>query len=105
MREVRRPPRRWRAVQALSVEQARDLLRFTRAHQIGVARDGRGLLMGGCRRTPDLHDVVMLLLGTGMRIGEALALEWSDLDLHADIPCVQVAAKLVEPRRDRPADR
>ena len=32
MREVRRPPRRRRAVQALSVEQARNLLRLTRSH-------------------------------------------------------------------------
>jgi integrase len=100
MREVRRPPRRRRAVQALSVEQGHDLLRLTRSHQSGVARDERGLLMGGAKRTPDLHDVVLLLLGTGMRIGEALALEWTDFDLHAEIPCVRVAATLVEPRRD-----
>ena len=100
MREVRRPPRRRRAVQALSVEQARDLLELTRSHQEVVACDERGLLVGGARRTPDLHDVVLLLLVTGMRIGEALALEWTDLDLHADIPCVRVDATLVEPRRD-----
>ena len=56
--------------------------------------------MGGAPRSPDLHDVVLLLLGTGMRIGEALALEWTDLDLDADIPCVRVAATMVEPRRD-----
>ena len=59
-----------------------------------------GLLLGGAPRTPDLHDVVLVLLGTGMRIGEALALEWTDLDLHADIPYVRVDATLVEPRRD-----
>ena len=100
MREVRPSPRRRRAVKALSVEQARDLLRLTRSHQDGVARDEAGLLLGGAPRSSDLHDVVLLLLGTGMRIGEALALEWTDLDLHADIPCVRVAATLVEPRRD-----
>ena len=33
MREVRRAPRRRRAVQALTVEQARDLLRLTASHQ------------------------------------------------------------------------
>jgi integrase len=100
MREVRRAPRRRRAVQALTVEQARDLLELTRSHRDGVARDARGLLLGGTRRTSDLHDVVLLLLGTGMRIGEALALRWADLDLDADLPCVRVDATMVEPRRD-----
>ena len=57
-------------------------------------------MLGGTRRTPDLHDVVLLLLGTGMRIGEALALRWTDLDLGADIPSVRVDATMVEPRRD-----
>lgn len=100
MREVRRAPRRRRVVQALRVEEARDLLRLTASHQSSVARDERGLLSGGTRRTPDLHDVVLLLLGTGMRIGEALALRWSDLDLKADIPSARVDATMVEPRRD-----
>ena len=100
MREVRPSPRRRRAVKALSVDQARDLLRLTRSHQDGAARDEAGLLLGGARRSSDLHDVVLLLLGTGMRVGEALALEWTDLDLHADIPYVRVGATLVEPRRD-----
>ncbi len=98
MREVRPSPRRRRAVHALTVEQARDLLRLTASHQSGAARDERGLLLGGTRRTSDLHDVVLLLLGTGMRIGEALALEWADLDLDAHISCVRVAATMVEPR-------
>ena len=100
MREVRRAPRRRRAVQALTVEQARDLLELTRSHRDGVARDARGLLLGGTRRTSELHDVVLVLLGTGMRIGEALALRWTDVDLDAEIPCVRVAATMVEPRRD-----
>ena len=100
MREVRRPPRRRLAVQALSVEQARTLLELTRSHRDGVARDERGLMLGSARRTTDLHDVVLLLLGTGMRIGEVLALEWADVDLYTDVPCVRVAATMIEPRRD-----
>ena len=36
MREVRRAPRRGRAVQALTVEQARDLLELMRSHREGV---------------------------------------------------------------------
>jgi hypothetical protein len=35
-----------------------------------------------------------------MRIGEALALRWTDFDLKADIPCARVDATMVEPRRD-----
>ena len=50
MREVRPSPRRRRAVHALSVEQARDLLRLTESHQIGVARDDAGLWQGGAPR-------------------------------------------------------
>lgn len=100
MREVRPVPRRRRAVQALTVQQARDLLALTAAHQAGVARDGNGLALGGRRRSPDLHDLVLLLLATGMRIGEALALQWTDVDLTAAVPTVRVAATVVEPRRD-----
>lgn len=100
MREVRPTPRRRRAVRALTVEQGRELLCVVRAHRDGVARDERGLLLGGARRTPDLHDVVLVLLATGMRIGEALALQWNDIELLAEVPSVRVAATLVEPRRD-----
>jgi integrase len=105
MREVRPSPRRRRTVQALSVEQGRDLLGLTASHQDRVARDDAGLVLGGTRRTPDLHDVVLLLLGTGMRIGEALALRWTDLDLHADIPWVRVEPPWSSPAATRPADR
>jgi integrase len=65
-----------------------------------VLSDAHGQLPGGRRRSLDLHDLVLLLLATGMRIGEALALDWADLDLTADVPTVRVAATLVEPRRD-----
>jgi integrase len=100
MREVRPVPRRRRGVQALSVPQARDVLALTAAHQADVARNGNGVALGGRRRTPDLHDLVLLLLATGMRIGEGLALQWADLALAAEVPTVRVAATLVEPRRD-----
>jgi len=35
----------------------------------------------GSRRRSDIADVIDVLLGTGMRIGEVLALRWQDLDL------------------------
>ena len=58
MREVRRPPRRRRAVQALTVEQARDLLRLT-APTRRVLLATSAACCGGARRTPDLHDVAL----------------------------------------------
>lgn len=36
----------------------------------------------GPKSSGDLADIVDLMLGTGARIGEVLALRWSDIDLH-----------------------
>lgn len=35
-------------------------------------------------------DVIDLMLATGCRIGEILALQWSDLDLDGDLPILTV---------------
>lgn len=59
-------------------------------------RDDDGHLAPGPRPTSDLADLVDLLLGTGMRIGEALALRWEDIDIAADPPTVTVAGTLVD---------
>ena len=40
----------------------------------------------GPRHTGDLADIVDLMLATGARMGEMLALRWADLDLAADRP-------------------
>jgi len=37
----------------------------------------------GPRATGDMADIIDLMLGTGARIGEVLALRWSDVDLNA----------------------
>lgn len=101
MREVQRSPRRGTDVRALTVPQARELLRQVGDHHREVARNEAGSSCGGRPRSHDLHDLLLLLLATGTRFGEALALEWTDLDLSAEIPSVRIAATLVEPRRDR----
>ena len=88
---VEKPARAAREVQALDVEAARRLRRVVDPDH---------------RRTPghrgpnhDLADLVDVLLGTGMRIGEVLALRWQDLDLFGDPPTVHVSGTLLEPRR------
>lgn len=88
---VEKPARAPREVQALDVDAARRLRRVVDPDH---------------RRTPgqrgpnhDLADLVDVLLGTGMRIGEVLALRWQDLDLFGDPPTVHVSGTLLEPRR------
>lgn len=49
----------------------------------------------GPRHTSDLADVVDLLLATGARIGEILALRWQDLDLTGLEPSVTISGTLV----------
>ncbi len=49
---------------------------------------------------------MLVLVGTGMRIGGALTLECADLDLHADIPYVRGAARACRaPAATPPPDR
>jgi len=51
--------------------------------------------MPGPRQNGDLADVVDLILATGARIGEILALRWDDLDLAAERPTVTICGTLV----------
>ncbi|MCR2801173.1 site-specific integrase [Microbacterium sp. zg-Y818] len=50
----------------------------------------------GPRRSADLPDVVDFMLGTGCRIGEALAIRWDDLDLRADRPTAAISGTVVQ---------
>jgi integrase len=49
----------------------------------------------GPRHTGDLADIVDLMLATGARIGEILALRWEDLDLAAPRPTLTICGTLV----------
>ena len=49
----------------------------------------------GPRPTGDLADIVDLMLATGARIGEILALRWEDLDLAADRPTLTICGTIV----------
>jgi integrase len=49
----------------------------------------------GPRHSGDLADIVDLLLATGARIGEILALRWEDVDLAAVRPTVTICGTIV----------
>jgi integrase len=69
---LRKPRRTVRALAVSDLQQVRDAIR---AWQQPAAP------MPGPRRTPDLAHIVDILLATGGRIGEVLALRWHDIDL------------------------
>lgn len=88
IRQVKISTPRKKPVRALSVEEVRTLRRGIHAWQTDEnAPAGRS-------RCPDLLDVVDVMLGTGLRIGEVLALRWSDIDL-GEHPKLTVSATLV----------
>jgi integrase len=48
----------------------------------------------GPKATGDMADIIDLMLATGCRIGEILALRWSDLDLDSDLPILTVSGTI-----------
>jgi integrase len=82
----RRSPPVPRAMTALEVYQVRRAVRDWEDY-----RRGRP----GPRPTGSLPAAVDVMLGTGLRIGEVLALRWGDVDLDATRPTITVTATLV----------
>lgn len=99
MREITRPRRPRSPIRRLTVDQARALVDHADSYTGGHAVDSSGRRTGGRRRSPVVHDMIVFLLATGCRIGEALAVTWRDLDLVSDPPTVTIGATLVEPRK------
>jgi integrase len=55
-----------------------------------------GTGLSGPRPTADLADFVDLMLATGARIGEILAIRWSDVNLDADVATLTICGTLVQ---------
>lgn len=73
---------------ALTIE---EVARFREA-----IREWQDSTVHGPKRSEDLLDIVDVMLGTGCRIGEVLALRWEDVDLEATPPTVTVAGTVVQ---------
>lgn len=93
MRDASRSARQHRTeVEYLTIEQA---LRLRARVQRSVMR-----IEGRRKPNPDLAEFVDLLLGTGCRGGEGLAIRPLDMsDLDGDLPVLHVRGTLIEPRK------
>ena len=89
---VSKPYREHREVEVLSETVARHLLDVVQPKK-------RGKGVGGRAQNGDLADAVVFMLGTGMRIGEVLAIRAQDLWLDRELPTVHVCGTVVEPRK------
>lgn len=87
VRDVRLPSKPRRPVEALTVDEVGALREGLRKWQEGTGYRGP-------RRGSELLDVVDVMLGTGLRISEALALRWEDVDL-SEQPTLTVTGTLV----------
>lgn len=94
LRELLPVTRPKREVRVLTDAEARELVRLCVEHR--APRDETGRVFMGPKPTSLLPDAVVLMLGTGLRIGECLALRWDDIDLDAEPPTLSVTGTLVQ---------
>lgn len=87
MRDVSAMTTEKEPTKALTVEEVAALRSTIRAWQETPVR--------GRARGEDLLDIVDVMLGTGCRIGEVLALRWEDVDLESTPPTATVTGTLV----------
>lgn len=81
LRDVASIKKSHKEVRVLTIEQLWDLRRRMYANELAVLRD--------------VPEPIDYMLGTGARIGEALALRWADLDLSAEPATALVRATVV----------
>ncbi|MDI3211689.1 site-specific integrase [Arthrobacter sp. AL12] len=88
LRDVAKVPTNHKDVRALTVEEAAAL-------RTGLRQWQRDSKPRGRKRPDDLLDVVDVMLATGTRIGEALALRWKDVDLKSARPTLTVTGTVI----------
>jgi integrase len=87
VREVGQLPRARQPISVLSLD---ELDRIRAAIESRQRRRA-----AGPRRSGDLADIAELLVATGARIGEILALRWQDIDLDDDRPTATISGTIV----------
>ncbi len=97
---VARIPRAVQRPRAADLPALRELQRQLETWVTGAAIPGTPAHERGPRRSRIVLDVADVLLGTGARVGEVLAIRWQDLDLDAQPPRVTICGTLVRVTHD-----
>lgn len=100
VRETKQPKAKGKSVRAVTLAELaaiRESIAVYCRHE-DVAEDGKVTRRAGPKPGAELQDIMDLLVGTGARISELLALLWSDVDLDAEQPTATFRATLVVPR-------
>ncbi|MCJ0980937.1 tyrosine-type recombinase/integrase [Rhodococcus sp. ARC_M12] len=84
-----------KVVRALDLDELKALREHVRLWEAGGAGPVVGRQRTGRPRVSGLLDVVDVLLATGARIGEVLAIRWSDIDLSATPPRLTISGTVV----------
>ncbi|MFI9633576.1 tyrosine-type recombinase/integrase [Nocardia sp. NPDC051929] len=95
VREVADLPRKRQKPRAADLETLAELRTQLQDWVDGKPLDGAPGYTYGPRRNPRVLDVADVELGTGPRPGEALALRWCDVDLHAQPPRITLSGTIV----------
>ncbi len=100
VRDVARIRGSKKTVRALSIDELEVLRRHVKLWESGSVPSSAPTVpepqnRGGRPRSKGLLDLVDVLLGTGARIGEVLALRWSDIDLTAEPATATISGTVV----------
>lgn len=95
IREVARIRGSKKEVRAITMDELQALRERVRLWESGAPMDGEQSRHTGRPRAKGLLDAVDVLLATGVRVGELLAIRWSDIDLAASPPRLTVTGTIV----------
>ncbi|MEU2176350.1 site-specific integrase [Nocardia sp. NPDC019219] len=95
VREVARIHQKREKPRAADIETLTALREQLRVWQSGAEIDGTPAYVSGPKRSRMILDIADVLLGTGVRPGEVLAIRWCDLDLAAEVPRVTICGTII----------
>ncbi|MCM6772753.1 tyrosine-type recombinase/integrase [Nocardia sp. CDC159] len=95
VREVARIHRKRDKPRAADIATLTALREQLKAWQLGGEIDGIPAYTSGPKRSRMILDIADVLLGTGVRPGEVLAIRWCDLDLAAELPRVTICGTII----------